>query len=217
MLRLHFEHALLPEGVLHIAELSPRLDRHQQTVALVLGHADGPGERPAQEGLDQHLVPLEAAGGDDHAAPGAHAEIAAIGVFSDDADHAVILLDQLAGALFKLDRDGAIQHGLEQRPGQSLPQPPVIAPVSFGEGGFVQRAADRFHQAAAQRVGHLAGVHAGGPCAQPLEGEGLIVEAAPAVGLGTGHIGLIVGEVGEGMEADGRFIREIADQLWPTF
>ena len=134
-------------------------------------------------------------------------------IFGDHADNPRAVLDQLARALFKLDRDVAIKHRLEQRASQRLPQAPVVTRLALGQRLGVQCPGDGLHQAAAQGIGHLAGVDAGGPFAQPLKRESIIVEAAPAIGLGAGHIGLIIGEIGISVKAHRGLVGEITDQL----
>jgi hypothetical protein len=54
-------------------------------------------------------VPFEAAGGDDHAFAGAHADFT-VTALGDDADHVTAVLDQVAGALLKVNGNLAVQN-----------------------------------------------------------------------------------------------------------
>ena len=140
-----------------------------------------------------------------------------MGVGGNHPDHTVMVFHQLARALFEFDGNVAVEHGLEQRPGQRLAQTTKILRFAFGQRGFAQRAVDRLHQTAAHRVGHLGRVDPGRPFAQPVERKGFVVERAAAVGLGAGQIGLIVGKIGEGVHANRGLFLQKAQHLGPVF
>ncbi len=114
VLWLELQHALHPVGMLHVAELSTSLDRHDQAVALVLWHADRTRKRAAQKGLNQRLIPLEPTGGDHDASARADAEGSGTAILSHNADYAAVRLDEFQSSLLKFYRNAAIEHGLEQ-------------------------------------------------------------------------------------------------------
>ncbi len=126
MLGLKLQHALHPISMLHVAQLGTRIDRHQQAITLILGHAHRSGKRPTQKGLNQLFIPLKTTCGNDHAAPSAHTIVLTIFVFSDHTDNAIAVFNQPSCALLEFNRNFPVEYGFEQRTGQRLPQAPVI-------------------------------------------------------------------------------------------
>ena len=201
-----------PPGVGHVAEAGADLHRHEESVALALRDADRAGHRAAQEGLHQAVVPFEPAGGDDHTAAGpvAHGSAVALG---DHADHPLALGDEGAGAGVEVDGDVAVEDAAVQRADQAL----ALRPVVVGAATLDLLRADLLvvllHPGDHLRQAGLRWVHPAGRAAELVEGVGLGVQRAAALGHRAEHVRLVVGEAGEQAQAARGVVGDEPDHL----
>ena len=205
-----------PPRLAHVPEHRADAHGHLEPVAGVRLHGHRVRARPAQERPLELGVVLEAAGGD-HDVRRAHL-LAPLGRLEDDAGDLAVLHDQLDGAVAGLRLDAAVEAGLQQAAAERESHAALVVggPALHLLGGELlrdrlaeRRLTDR--EVVARVVGR--DVDAVGPLAELAVGEGLRLERPAALGHAAGLFGVVVGEIRDGPELDGRALVQPADHL----
>ncbi len=185
-----------PPSVRHVAQAGVDLHRHEEPVALALGHADRPGERAAQERLDELLVPFEPAGRQHDALASVVAKRRSV-LFGDDADDALAVAHQMAAPRFEVNGNLAIDDRLEERPDQPLALSAEVAGGTLLELFGADLVVVVLHAAGEFRQAGLGRVDAARPRPEFVERVGLGVERTTTVLHCPDHVRLVIGKPGE--------------------